>query len=342
MEKTEIDKKLIQSQTKELTGKLTGKSYEKSGKTFYPFVITSEILDRDNEIVNVDGIDYANFLNNAVCFYNHKQYNLPIGIWNNVKKDGTRITADLFFHEIPDDDGNNVSAILKQYVDLGIINSVSIGFTVNNAFYLPVITPDLVLPNGRTIKIPVSKMEKLKRQGVLYFESTELVEISLVNIPSNAESIAIKALNTLIINDKSGRVLSSANLERLRNAISALTDILNIAESEPDTPDTGTGSVEPVKSLIPFTPDDVKFDINVNLEQVETLIKENFENIKDYFNSEFNRILDFLIEKEIDNITSDDDDSDVLVIEPDEPEPDTPDEPEPELISIDDLRNFLN
>lgn len=244
----------IEIQNKSLTGNLI-KSYTLDGLEYFTFCISSEILDRDDEIINIDGINIDNFVKNPVCFYNHWGYDLPIGTWKNIKK-GTdnKYYADLVFHELPNEHDKNLSETVKKYVSLGILNAVSIGFISHKNYKITVESATVTLPNKRSITIPDEKLNRIMQKGILYHESIELLEISVVNIPANADALAVKNLKkgniteseyelmkqTADNNIKSGKVLSAENKAKLEKALELITEVIATATDTADADDDAT------------------------------------------------------------------------------------------------------
>ncbi len=297
-----------------LSGVYSGKSYVKNGVNFYTFKISVENLDRDNEIVNIDGLNFDNFLSNPVVFFNHKSYDdLPIGTAINLKRIDNFITADISFHGLPDDDGKLFSSTIDAYVSNGILNTVSIGFLSLKGSFIPVPIDSLQmqLPNKRTVTLPADRIEKIRKNGIYYHELTELLEISIVNIPANAGASQIKALELLkgIKEIKSGRVLASRNLEKISNAIALLNEVLSDAEPI----DTAS---EPIENN--YEPDNVK--------SIDDALNEHTDIIKSYLDTEIQRLYDLILDiKHVKSETIDD----VDIPEPDEPE--TPDASESDV-----------
>lgn len=312
-----------------LSGVYSGKSYVKNGVNFYTFKISTEILDRDNEIVNIDGLNFENYLSNPVVFFNHKSYDdLPIGTAINLKRVDNFITADISFHGLPDDDGKLFSSTIDAYVANGILNTVSIGFQSLKGSYIPVPIDslDLQLPNKRNVKLPAEKIERIRKTGVYYHEFSELLEISIVNIPANAGASQIKALELLknIKENKSGRVLATRNLEKISNAIALLSEVLSDAEPI----DTAS---EPIVSNN-YEPENVK--------SLDDALNEHTDIIKSYLDTEIQRIYDLILDiKHAKSETIDD----VQIPEPDEPENETSEsDDEPDAEPTDDEISGIN
>lgn len=122
--------------------------------------------DRHGEIVSVEGWDIKNFKKNPVLQWAHDHTEPAIGVAKNIKVEGTGKKARLTFEPVFHDFTEKAKA-LKAMVEEGILNSFSVGF------------------------------RPLEMDGNMYTKQ-ELLEISLVNVPANADArmLAYKALES--------------------------------------------------------------------------------------------------------------------------------------------------
>jgi Caudovirus prohead protease. len=74
--------------------------------------------------VLVEGVDTTQFERNPVMFYSHKDYNLPIGTWFNIRKENGQLLADANFDY--EDTDTEVQRIIGK-VERGIIKMSSVG-----------------------------------------------------------------------------------------------------------------------------------------------------------------------------------------------------------------------
>jgi len=81
-------------------------------------------VDRDGDIVRVKGIDLTNYKKNPVVMSVHSWNKLPIGKTVKTEKTADSLLMSLSFSELTD--GQNA----KTLIDEGILNAVSIGFSV--------------------------------------------------------------------------------------------------------------------------------------------------------------------------------------------------------------------
>lgn len=94
--------------------------------------VTTEMMDRDGEVVIAQGMNASEYLTNPVLFYNH-DYNLPVGRCLSLERRPTSIVAEFKFAERPDDFvGPFFPEFVASMVGQGIVRGVSIGYTAEN------------------------------------------------------------------------------------------------------------------------------------------------------------------------------------------------------------------
>lgn len=112
--------------------------------------------------IETKGISLARFETNPICLNNHKNDTKNVlGKWTDIQKNGARLTASPEF-DTEDTDGKEV----VRKVEKGILKACSIGITFK--------ADDVKIING----IPV-------------VQKCELLEASIVAVPSNAQSIVL-------------------------------------------------------------------------------------------------------------------------------------------------------
>jgi phage head maturation protease len=137
------------------------------------FVLTKQVHDRAGDLVMIDGIDMMEFLRNPVALLAHASSAFPIGQWQDVKKymhgAPPLVEGDLKLHPAggPIVEIDQVAWLLAQ----GGLKGASIGF----------------LPDW-------SAVEKVVNDGSwtggLIFHRSELLEVSVVNLPANPAALA--------------------------------------------------------------------------------------------------------------------------------------------------------
>lgn len=88
------------------------------------FVLIDESVLTNGMRVLIAGIDTDQFEKNPVMFYYHKQESLPIGKWNNIRKENGQLLADPEFDE--EDNDEDVQRIIRK-VKKGYIKMASAG-----------------------------------------------------------------------------------------------------------------------------------------------------------------------------------------------------------------------
>jgi HK97 family phage prohead protease len=133
----------------------------------------STIVDRDGDVVLADGIDFQTYLTNPTVLFSHAFHSPPIGravkVW--LSPDKTALFADVVFAE------TELAEDLLKLVDLGALNAASIGFRVKQAF-----PPDWSMR---------SSIADGANKCLRVIASSELLEISLVTIPSNPRALHV-------------------------------------------------------------------------------------------------------------------------------------------------------
>jgi len=158
-------------------------------------VASTDVEDRHGEIVEVSGWDLKNFKKNPVLLWSHDHNEPAIGIatrvWISRTKDSSerKLMIKAKFHDITEK-----ARAVKQLFEEGILNSFSVGFR------------PLEMEDNR-------------------FTSQELLEVSAVNVPANAEAhrLAYKALKK-DFNDEVISEFVNTDLVKLEQRMAMLED----------------------------------------------------------------------------------------------------------------------
>lgn len=132
----------------------------KNSKRKYRFTISTDGVDRDNDVIKMDGMDLGNYRKNPVVFYAHDYRSLPIGT-SNIKTGKHNMEADL---EFVGADLYPFAETVRQFVDAGVIRCASVGFKPKKADWVD------------------------ERKG-LDIHQAELLEWSVVPVPANADCL---------------------------------------------------------------------------------------------------------------------------------------------------------
>ena len=137
------------------------------------FKISSEVVDRDGDILIAKGCNFENFKKNPQFLGFHNYHEYPLGIPKNWGVEGDAVYCDVYFPTIEELSTDKESASEKaKLVDFtyhcyktGMLNAVSVGFIAN-----------LAEPNTAT--------------GGYIVKDWELLEFSAVTVPANQDAIA--------------------------------------------------------------------------------------------------------------------------------------------------------
>jgi len=119
-------------------------------------VMTKEVPDRMNEIVDIEGMKTSNFMKNPVVLKNHQSDAMPVGKVQRIITEGDELVAEGNF--APSEDGQ----MLRQLWEKGFLNTSSIGF-------IPEEVKDI--------------------DDVTHITRSELLELSLVSVPANQDAL---------------------------------------------------------------------------------------------------------------------------------------------------------
>jgi len=157
--------------------KYLSKAPEKKDDRVLRFVGSDESIDRDNERVLSSGWKLDNYKKNPVVMLNHRHSDVPVAkaqrVW--VSKNEKALMFDIKF---PEPEISSVGDTLYKLYSNGYMNATSVGFQPNYN----------KIEYGDGIKAPRAT-----------FHEQELLELSLVSIPSNPRSLlSIKGIKDAI------------------------------------------------------------------------------------------------------------------------------------------------
>lgn len=240
------------------------------------------VLDRDREIIDPKGWKLENYRKNPVILTSHDYSKLPVGraLWVQPDENGLKVKFVLANTETGKE--------IQQLIDEQILNAFSVGFRAEKYIDNP----------GEE-----KGMEHLKDSGVRrIYTSQELLEISLVGIPSCPDALIQRALkgeikskelkDAILSNykepepevkeeevEKAGKVLSKKNrslisdcVSQMMNAIVSLKELLD-ATDEAQEEEVVEDNTEPTENKTEETQSD-------KIEITEDDITKMFEDIK--------------------------------------------------------------
>lgn len=123
------------------------------------FVLSDESRNSYGFVVLTEGIDTTAFERNPVMLYMHNRDGDVIGRWDNIRKEGKRLLADAVF-----DESTELGAQVKKQVKSGFLRAVSIG---------------------------IEDIAKEVLNGVETVTKCRLIEVSVVDIPSNENAVKL-------------------------------------------------------------------------------------------------------------------------------------------------------
>jgi HK97 family phage prohead protease len=137
------------------------------------FVASNEAKDRHNTVLNSQGWELDNFNRNPIIGYNHNVYfsTDPDDIIGRGRAymDGNDLLVDVNFE--PEGQNEKADKIYRK-VENGTLNAVSVGF----------------LPKGEG-NFGEGSQARGKEDETFFFKGQELLEVSIVTVPSNATAL---------------------------------------------------------------------------------------------------------------------------------------------------------
>jgi len=141
------------------------------------FVISTEDVDRDGDIISSTGIDTTDYNKNPVVLFAHDSRALPIGISLKIYKQNKATKAVVMFFD-DEIDKTGTSDTIYRFVKAGGIKGASIGF--------------------RPVKARFPEKEEAEKLGMgpygIYYEKVGLLEWSVVTVPANQNALRSKGL----------------------------------------------------------------------------------------------------------------------------------------------------
>jgi len=143
-----------------ITSNIDTKSIDESEHSFIG-VASAEVIDRDNEVVVVDGLDISEYMRNPVLTFQHQYNEFPIGrtLWlKSTNNGGVKKLIGKFQLHLKTEESKTVWELIKD----GYLRTLSIMFT-------PLTYED-------------------SPDGIRFWKTAKLLEIAVVTIPANPEA----------------------------------------------------------------------------------------------------------------------------------------------------------
>lgn len=137
-------------------------------------IISTDSIDRDNEVMVPAGMNSRDFERNPILLYNHDT-SLPIGRALSLKRGEHEITADFEFAARPEGfEGEWLPDYVKALVQARVLRALSIGFAP--------------LPGGMRLATK-GDVEKYGPEVQRVFSKWTLQEVSIVSVPANQDAL---------------------------------------------------------------------------------------------------------------------------------------------------------
>ena len=175
------------------------------------FILSDESVNTYGFRVLMDGAEIEQFRRNPVMFYNHDEWSVPIGRWENIRVDGGKLLADPVF----DTEDENARKIAGK-VERGFLRMASIGFRVVETSD----DPTKVLPGQKLPTVTRWQLREASIVGIganhnalrLYDENDQpLSEDEILKLFDNSET--------------GGSLLSKTNNRKMKNEIFKMLDL---------------------------------------------------------------------------------------------------------------------
>ena len=134
------------------------------------FVASTANPDRYGDVVDQKGWDLRAYNRNPVVLFNHNPSQMPIG------KGKAYVENDQLMLEVEFDQKDDMAKTIEQKVRDGYINAVSVGFQ----------------PSKTIARSSLPADHPYHGKSGSYFQSSELLEVSIVTIPANNEATLSK------------------------------------------------------------------------------------------------------------------------------------------------------
>lgn len=162
------------------------------------FIVSDETINSYGFVVLTAGIDTAYFEKNPVMFYMHNRENGIVGRWENLRKENGKLLADAVF-----DDSTELAKQVQNQVLKGFLRSASIG---------------------------IDNVVKDNVNGVETVIKCCLVEISIVDIPSNKNAVKLYRKKGGFVYD-----LARLNDDEITDLRATLIALLGLSDNASDT-----------------------------------------------------------------------------------------------------------
>ena len=147
------------------------------GERAFVITITTDAIDRDNEVLLPSGINLDNYRKNPTVFWAHDHGALPIGVAQWIKETARGLAAKPVLAKRPETHvGNWLADDILSLVRQGVLRTASVGF-IPTKWHEPTADDIKARPD----------LEGVAR----IYDEWELLEFSIVPVPSNPEALTL-------------------------------------------------------------------------------------------------------------------------------------------------------
>ena len=181
-----------------------------TGQMIYTFRMTSERVDRQGEVVTLDGWDFTSYLTNPVVLNSHQYGDIEaiVGRCVGITRDEQGWNAAIRFNST--EYGRLASALVEE----GDLRAVSVGFRPVVVQYPDATTMRQSRAMARLARTDTGKalvsLDVPPGKAVRHL-TKELLEISVVPIPANADAIRLRSLAGARMAQSKGRAMYDQN-----------------------------------------------------------------------------------------------------------------------------------
>lgn len=138
----------------------------------YEFVISDESVDRHGTVILASAWNVENYNRNGIVAYMHDAHNRNdvdkiIGK-GSVRQEGGQLIGTIEFESV-ELTGNELADKIRRKIDFGSLSATSVGFIPKSGHW--------------------GDEERSEDPDIYYFDDVELIEFSIVNIPSNPNAV---------------------------------------------------------------------------------------------------------------------------------------------------------
>lgn len=161
------------------------------------YVASTDAIDRYGDVVSQNW-DLLAYKNNPVILWNHDQMAPPIGRATSVEVQDGQLMIDVEF-----DMADPHAAMIARKAQAGFINAVSVGFQ----------------PIEMTQRSELPKDHKAYGPEGVFYQRSELLELSVVTVPANGQATAAIAAKSLSFTDLEGIFEKRSRLDSINRHI---------------------------------------------------------------------------------------------------------------------------